>query len=90
MIEKAADIGYVMRWEAANRQTNGVQRHLFLDLNENEQQVVELLRAEEYLSSDTLTHQLKMSPGQLAGLMLEMEFKGIVKALPGNRYTLVR
>ena len=90
LIESATDIGYIMRWEKTNEQKGSVQRNLFANLNENEQRIVELLRAEETVSSDKITHQLKMSIGELAGLMLEMEFKGIVKALPGSRFSLIR
>ncbi len=90
LIESAADIGYIMRWEKTNEQKIGVRRNIFVDLNEDEQRIVELLRTEETVSSDKITRQLKMSIGQLAGLMLEMEFKGIVKPLPGSRFSLVR
>lgn len=90
LIESAADIGYIMRWEKTNEQKNGVQRNLFLDLNKDEQRIVELLRTEETMSSDKITNQLKMSIGKFAGLMLEMEFKGIVKALPGSQFSLIR
>ena len=39
---------------------------------------------------DKLTYDLQMSIGQLTGLLLEMEFKGIVQSLPGSRYGLIR
>ena len=90
LIESAADIGYIMRWEKTNEQTKSVQKNLFLNLNENEQRIVELLRAEESVGSDKITHLLKISTGELAGLMLEMEFKGIVRTLPGSRFSLIR
>jgi DNA processing protein len=90
LIESATDIGYIMRWEKTNEQKGGVQKNIFAGLNEEEQKIVALLRTEETVSSNKITHELKMSIGKLAGLMLEMEFKGIVKALPGSRFSLVR
>ncbi|MBK8776751.1 MAG: hypothetical protein IPO25_04855 [Saprospiraceae bacterium] len=46
--------------------------------------VVQLLRENEYMSIDRLYHELQLAPSAIAGLLLELEFKGVIKALPGK------
>ncbi len=89
LLESAADIGYIMRWEKSKSDEKSVQRQLFVGLSDEERAIVELLRTNEDITTDKLTFQLQYSTSQLAALMLGLEFKGIIKSLPGNRYTLV-
>lgn len=92
LLQSAEDIGYIMRWEKTDDTKNpkAIQRELFHNLTNTEKAIVELLRSDDQMSIDQLTFQLKQSTSQVATLLLEMEFKGIVKTLPGSRYTLVK
>lgn len=85
LIESAKDIGYIMRWEAMDQQQNR-QTQLFPELSETEQSIMELLNEKDTLGIDHLAYSLKKSPSEMAALMLELEFKGLVKSVPGNRY----
>ncbi|MEP7320579.1 MAG: DNA-processing protein DprA [Saprospiraceae bacterium] len=87
LIESAADLAHFMNWDKTNLKE--VQRSLFIDLNETEQTVIHLLRQQEYLSIDRFYVELKLSPSTTAGILLELEFKGLIKALPGKKYMLV-
>ena len=53
LIESAEDIAYVMRWDTKSERKS-VQKSLFVDLSENEQQIVNLLQNVEDLSIDKL------------------------------------
>ena len=53
-----------------------------------EASVVELLKRDVSLDIDTISRRSSLESGQLAGALLELEFKGVVRALPGKRYTL--
>jgi DNA processing protein len=85
LIESAKDIGYIMRWEAMDQLQNR-QTQLFPELSETEQSIMELLNEKDTLGIDHLAYSLKKSPSEMAALMLELEFKGLVKSVPGNRY----
>ena len=87
LIENGHDLAIFMNWEKSATQT--VQRSLFVELNENEQQVIALLKQQEYLSIDRMYQEIKQSPSEIAGLLLELEFKGMIKALPGKKYMLI-
>ena len=90
LMQSAEDIGYIMRWEKDDSTNQPIQKNVFVNLSVNEEKIVEILRDQEGLTMDKLTYGLQMSIGQLTGLLLEMEFKGIVQSLPGSRYGLIR
>jgi len=87
LIESAKDIGYIMRWEKIKAQKI-VQKKLFLELSESEHKVIGLIRKHDNLSIDQLNLEMKMTPSKMASLLLHLEFKGLVKSLPGKRYIL--
>lgn len=88
LMESVEDIAYVMRWNK-NGVEQPIQKKLFLELTEGEKVVIDLLQKEEELGIDKLTYEAKMTNSQIASLLLELEFKGLVKTLPGKRYVLV-
>ncbi len=88
LIESAADVAYIMRWEEHGNQ-KAIQQQLFVELTEAEKIVVDLLNQYEAVGIDQLSGAMQLASSQMASLLLELEFKGIVRALPGKRYVLV-
>ena len=86
LIESAEDIAYIMRWEENSPQA--VQKQLFVELTEAEKIIVDLLGQYEPIGIDQLTNKLKISNSQMASLLLGLEFKGIIRALPGKQFVL--
>jgi len=89
LIESAKDIGYIMRWEAQEASKN-IQRQLFVELDEQEQKIVDLLRSKNEMGIDELSYETKINASRLANLLLNLEFKGLLKTMPGKRYLLIR
>ena len=89
LLESAEDLVLAMRWDDATGR-DGVQKSLFTELNEAEEKVVALLRQAESVGIDHLTFECGMSNSAMAALLLQLEFKGLVRSMPGKRYTLVR
>jgi len=89
LIESAEDIAYIMRWEKDANQKAAIQQQLFIDLSQKEQSIVDILKQEEDINIDKLTYQSEASPSEMASLLLSLEFKGLIKSLPGKRYTLI-
>ncbi len=87
LIESAEDIAYILRWDKKSDRKS-VQKSLFIELSENEQQIINLLKDVEDLSIDKLSKQIQLNSSKMAELMLDLEFKGIIKTLPGKRYVL--
>jgi len=88
LIESAEDLEYVLGWEDPAKKNQPVQQLLFPDLSEDEQIILDLLRQDEKTLIDSLCHTAGMPMNKISSLLLELEFKGFVDALPGNLYRL--
>jgi len=87
LLQSAADIAYIMRWEEAVDQAP-VQATLLLDLDPEEQMIYDLLKEEKTIHIDAISQKLKLPLSKLSSHLLTMEFKGIIKSLPGKQYGL--
>lgn len=85
LAESAADIAAALRWEEADSR-QAVQAQLFHDLSPAETALFDIIREHPEIPIDQLTTAAKLPPGELASLILELEFKGIIRTLPGKRY----
>ena len=92
LIESADDILRFMNWERQDSNSKPiVQTALFMDLTEEEQGMVSTLRQNpEGIQFNELAIQLERPISKISSLLLEMEFKGLVKCLPGNLYKIVK
>lgn len=87
LIESAADIAYIMRWEDIDA-GKVIQKQLFVDLDDDETLVVQLIRDNKEIAIDALTYKTGKSPSVVSSILLGLEFKGMVKSLPGKKYIL--
>jgi DNA processing protein len=85
LTECSDDIEYSLGWKR-DKSLPPVQRTLFSDLNDTEKQIYELLMKEGEMTIDTLCRELEMPVYKLSSLLLQMEFKGLLKCFPGNLY----
>lgn len=60
-----------------------------LFLSEDESAVMQALQPAREMPLDELLHRVGWSPSRLSATLLEMEFKGLLAPLPGNRYRLI-
>jgi DNA processing protein len=88
LVETAADIEYVMGWEQKTGHAPAKQMTLFHDLSEEEQQILQILKEHDTVGMDALSYHTNIAIGRLSSLLLQMEFKGLIKNLPGKQYTL--
>ena len=87
LIESAVDIGYVMRWDEPGN-PKAIQKQLFVELTDAEKIVVDLLNQYEAIGIDQLMGTMQVANSEIASLLLELEFKGVIRALPGKQYVL--
>jgi len=87
MVENAADIEYFLNWKSEKRVVP-VQRSLFSELDETEQKIYELIVMEGELTIDYICRSLEMPVYKLSSILLQMEFRGVVKCYPGNLYRI--
>ncbi len=89
LIESADDFAEMMRWDELDK-TKSIQTQLFAELTDNERVVIHILQQSEGGAMiDALSHQTQLNHSAIASLLLTLEFKGLIRSLPGKRYTLV-
>lgn len=88
LIESGGDIARILKWHRSELHNH--QGTLFKALDEKEQAVVTQLSRQPDTSVDELSRELQWPSAQLAGKLLEMELKGLVKVVPGHRYRLAQ
>ncbi|HLF63729.1 MAG TPA: DNA-processing protein DprA [Saprospiraceae bacterium] len=88
LIENGQDLAELLRWTSPKPEA-GIQRKLFADLTEDEQLIIELIGSDGDKHIDLLATQSKLHLSELASVLLSLEFKGVVRALPGKRYLIV-
>lgn len=87
LTENADDIEYLLNWEP-EKSKPPVQRSLFSELDETEKKIYELVSKEVELNIDSICRSLDLPVYKLSSLLLQMEFKGLVRCYPGNLYRI--
>jgi DNA processing protein len=90
LVSSAEDIKYLMGWDDKPAKGNASQHSLFPELKADEQKIVELLRNTDEMSVDELCTDSGIMPGKMAAYLLNLEFNGMIKCLPGKVYKLFR
>jgi DNA processing protein len=87
LIISASDFVSQMCWELKPKKP--IQKQLFFNLNKEEESVVNLLQKNETMDIDNICNFLGFTPSQTSALLLNLEFSGLIKALPGKRFQLL-
>jgi DNA processing protein len=88
VIESIKDLLHIMRWEEMDSQKN-IQGQLFIDLSPEEKTLYEILQSQEKPGIDMLSYKTQMPSSELANVLLNLEFKGLIRSLPGKRYMII-
>jgi DNA processing protein len=83
LITSANDLLTLMEWQP-QRPRRPAQTDLFAELQPDERTLVGILKAGGNLHIDELCAQSKWTQGKVAALLLNMEFSGVVRSLPGK------
>lgn len=90
LIESAKDIEYIMGWQKDKKgNSSNRQAQLFIDLTAEEQVIYDALNLENPKSIDDLSLEIQFPMSKTTSLLLNLEFKGVVKSLPGKHFILI-
>ncbi len=90
LIESAKDIEYIMGWEEKkSKKEKQNQRSLFIELNPEEKSLIELLNKSGALNIDSICSNASFPVSKVSATLLNLEFKGVLKSLPGKMYELI-
>lgn len=90
LIESAEDVLYIMGWNDDTVAKKAViQKKLFIDLNEEEKIVMAVLEKKGAMHIDAICTTCELPMSKVAMNLLNMEFNGILKSMPGKLYELI-
>ncbi|WP_167605099.1 DNA-processing protein DprA [Maribellus sediminis] len=87
LIEGIDDLEFFMGWEKTKMQ-EAVQSSLFIELKPDEQKIVDLLKNKGELFIDQIAAEVELPVSRISTIMINLEFKNVLTALPGKMYKL--
>ena len=90
MVEDINDLEYHLGWETNTKSSLPKQTELFVDITDDERKIVEVLRANNELPIDLICARLDAPMSKVSAQLLNLEFAGMVRSLPGKVYRLVK
>jgi DNA processing protein len=89
LITSAKDVAYIMGWDVDYRPEDSMPKIDLQQLTSDEQLIIELLSDNlNGLHIDLICMQSQCNASKTASVLLQLEFQGIVKSLPGKIYVL--
>ncbi|MCX6262193.1 MAG: DNA-processing protein DprA [Bacteroidia bacterium] len=85
MAESSDDIEFFFDWKP-EKSKPPIQRTLFSEMTDTEKMIFDLLSKENELTIDSIRRTLDLPVYKLSAMLLQMEFKGLIKCYPGNLY----
>ena len=86
-ITSVKDLEYQLNWTPQRKAQ--VQRTMFLNLTNNEKQLMDLLDNHGTMRLENLHKRSDLGIGQVSAILLQLELKGAVRALPGKLFEKV-
>jgi DNA processing protein len=87
LIENAEDLCKVLGWSYKTK-TDQTSIPFVFDLNNEEKKIVDLLKEKGDTTLDIIALSVEMPVSKVSVVLLNLEFNGIVKSLPGKVYSL--
>lgn len=88
LIESAGDMVKFLSWDIELKR-KPIQHSLFVELDDVEQQLLDVLKKNSVIELDRLAREVNLPVSKVSATLLNMEFKGVVKALPGKSFKAV-
>jgi DNA processing protein len=89
LIQSADDIAVFMGWKKRPAVTAPVQRKIFIEMTPEEEKIVNLLCRVPSMAIDDIMIGAGLTTSRTSSALLNLEFEGIVRCLPGKVYQLV-
>ncbi len=87
MVESVKDLEYILGWDDVKVEQNK-SPELFVNLTNDEQKIFDVLKEKEDAGIDEIMIKSKLPVSKISGVLLNLEFKGLVLSLPGKRYKI--
>ena len=88
LLTSAADIVYMLNWDLETK-TKPIQKQLFVVLEPDEQKVYDFLNQNGKELLDIIALRCDLPIYRIAGMLLNMELKGVIRPLPGKLFEAI-
>jgi len=89
MLTNPLDIPYLLNWKLEEIKKPTIQKQLFVELEEDEKIIYNYLKENNKQMLDVLAIECGIPIYKLAGVLLNMELKGVLRPLPGKWFELI-
>jgi len=89
LVQKTDDIEYLMGWKETTGFEPVPQRKIFLEMTPDEEKIVNHLQVNGQTGIDEICILTETPMSKVSASLLNLEFEGIVKCLPGKVYSMV-
>ena len=92
LLSSAADVLYILNWEILSQAQNdnkGIQKQLFVTLENDEQKIYDYLQKNGKQLLDVMAIDCDFPVFKISSTLLNMELKGVVRPLPGKLFEVV-
>ncbi|MEP1489098.1 MAG: DNA-processing protein DprA [Algibacter sp.] len=89
MLTNPLDVPYILNWELEEANKPVIQKQLFVELDDNEKVIYNYLKTNEKQILDLIAINCNMPIFKVAGILLNMELKGVIRPLPGKLFEVI-
>ena len=84
LMESVLNLRYVMRWDSETK--NEKQTALFREFTDDEKLIMDCFGSSAVVSLDDIIVKSELPTTKIAAILLNLEFDGVLMAMPGKRY----
>ena len=89
LLSTPMDVPYILNWELESDKKPAIQKQLFVELEDDEKVIHNFLKTLEPQLLDSIALECQMPIFKVAGVLLNMELKGVIRPLPGKLFEVI-
>ena len=89
LLSDPLDVPYLLNWQLDTNEKPTVQKQLFVELDDNEKIIYNYLKHKDKELLDVIAVDCDIPSYKIAGLLLNMELKGVIRPLPGKLFEVI-
>ncbi len=89
MLSTPLDVPYILNWELEDDKQPVIQKQLFVELDATEKIIYNYLKENDKQQLDVIAINCELPIFKVAGILLNMELKGVIRPLPGKLFEII-
>ncbi len=89
VLSNPLDVPYILNWELEDKKKPAIQKQLFVELDDQEKIIYNYLKEKEKEMLDIIAIECQLPIFKVAGILLNMELKGVIRPLPGKLFEVI-